>query len=697
MRIASIHIENFRIYRGTNEIDFPVNKDKNISLIAGKNGFGKTTFLTSLIWCLYGKQMSQVEEKYKSDIRTSGGYEKFLESLLNKDVKKGFEDGESNNAHFGVKVKFHDILIPSVPCNELVISRKYDFVTKKEELQILIDGDENELTKEVGYEVFINDFILPREIAKFFFFDAEKVVSLAEAKSASELKALSKAYAEVLGIKKYEDLKESIKIILSKLRRSNASEGDKLKIEENSKKAYEIEKLIELKREKLQLVVDEISSLKLRIDHLQEKLIREGNEMTLEELKALKNQRDQLKKQNDEVKAELKKLMDLVPLAIALPRVKELVEQLKLEQKLKAKDKNIVQVNNELKSFASDLDREISSGMLKAKDYNFISEAMNRLLNQRLSEVVPVEGTILLDYDDETVRFIIATYEYIQGPFKEQLNLIVQRDKDIKFQLRKVAAAIKQGEARKDNTVAKQLRLDKAELTSRLEKISEEKGVLQDELDRLSTQKASVYKVLSELEKNFEVAETDRRKYEVADELLEKLKLLTAKIKLEKKYALERSILTGLNRLMHKDKLIAKVNVRIEEDVMDIDLLDANNRIIDKDNLSKGEQQLYATALLKALVDQSGIDFPVFIDSPLQKFDKQHASNVIQQFYPRISDQVVLFPLLEKELNLNEYELLKPNLNSVYLIENNQIGSSVNQYSIGQLFNQFNKQHVDAH
>ena len=39
-----------------------------------------------------------------------------------------------------------------------------------EELNIKIDGIENELTKEVGFEVFINDFILPREIAKFFFF-----------------------------------------------------------------------------------------------------------------------------------------------------------------------------------------------------------------------------------------------------------------------------------------------------------------------------------------------------------------------------------------------------------------------------------------------------------------------------------------------------------------------------------------------
>ena len=148
---------------------------------------------------------------------------------------------------------------------------------------------------------------------------------------------------------------------------------------------------------------------------------------------------------------------------------------------------------------------------------------------------------------------------------------------------------------------------------------------------------------------------------------------------------------------MHKDDFVKDVMVRIDEDVMDIDLINRNGSIIDKDGLSKGEQQLYATALLKALVDESGINFPIFIDSPLQKFDKEHSSNVIQQFYPSISDQVVLFPLLEKELSKAEYEQLKPNLNGVYLINNDDSGSSIEECKISELFNKFNQQHVLAH
>ena len=223
MKINKIIFQNFRIYKGSNEIIFSPNASKNISIIGGKNGFGKTTFLTSLIWVFYGRMMSEVEDKYRKDIKNAGGYEKFLKTLLNRDIKSGFETNVQNAPIVSVEIELKDLLIPSIPCKSVVLKRSYDLRTETEELKIFIDGLENELTKEVGYEVFINDFILPREIAKFFFFDAEKIVSLAEAKSKSELKNLSKAYSEVLGIKKYEDLKKNLEILLSKLKRNGAS------------------------------------------------------------------------------------------------------------------------------------------------------------------------------------------------------------------------------------------------------------------------------------------------------------------------------------------------------------------------------------------------------------------------------------------------------------------------------------------
>ena len=69
MFIKEIELNNFRIYKGKNTITILPSEDKNIVLISGKNGFGKTIFLMSVVWCLYGKQMEKVDELYDKEIK----------------------------------------------------------------------------------------------------------------------------------------------------------------------------------------------------------------------------------------------------------------------------------------------------------------------------------------------------------------------------------------------------------------------------------------------------------------------------------------------------------------------------------------------------------------------------------------------------------------------------------------------------
>ena len=164
--------------------------------------------------------------------------------------------------------------------------------------------------------------------------------------------------------------------------------------------------------------------------------------------------------------------------------------------------------------------------------------------------------------------------------------------------------------------------------------------------------------------------DSDAKKDAVAEKLIEELSTFLVSLKQEKKYSLERRIKTTLNTLMHKEDFIGRVEVVIDGEDMDINLYSVDGKVINKDSLSKGEQQLYATSILKALVDESGIQFPVFIDSPLQKFDKSHATKIITEFYPQISKQVVLFPLLYKELTAEEYNVMKPLVKTTYLIKN---------------------------
>ena len=44
--IKSIELNNYRIYKGINKIVFQNGNNKNLFLISGENGFGKTTFYT---------------------------------------------------------------------------------------------------------------------------------------------------------------------------------------------------------------------------------------------------------------------------------------------------------------------------------------------------------------------------------------------------------------------------------------------------------------------------------------------------------------------------------------------------------------------------------------------------------------------------------------------------------------------------
>lgn len=697
MKINKIKFQNFKIYKGENEILFDPNTSKNISIIAGKNGFGKTTFLTSLIWVFYGKMMSEVEDKYKKDIKNAGGYEKFIKTLLNREIKTDFENNEKITPVFSIEIELKDILIPSIPCKSVVIKRSYNLKTDLEDLSIKIDGLENELTKEVGFEVFINDFILPREIAKFFFFDAEKIVSLAEAKSKAELKNLSKAYSEVLGIKKYEDLKKNLETLLTKLRRSGASPIQQTKLFELTDSETELIGLIEINQDKQTNIDREISSHKINSDRLQEKLIREGNGITLEDLQKMKAERDLLKEESTEIKSKLKKLMDIAPLVIAGKKLVQLKEQLDFEQNTNSNSVDKTILIEELNSFSTILLKKLEALNLDIKSKSKVEEAVKQILSEKgTTKQASFADKILLDYTAEQFRNFEAVFNNIKGAFSSQFNAVVQEEKNNRIYGSKVSQQIKQAEARKDNPLAQKLREEKKEAEDKITILTLNKGKLIEAIDVLNTRLTSTRRILSEYEKNFKLIETDQKKFEVTENLLVKINSIIQKIKEDKKYSLQKSVLLGLKKIMHKSDFIYNVRVNVVEDVMDIDLLDKNEEIIDKDSLSKGEQQLYATALLKALVDESGIKFPVFIDSPLQKFDKYHSKNIIKEFYPAISEQVVLFPLLEKELSELEYDYLKPNVNKVFVIENHNNGSSFKSFAVDQLFTHL-KQEQDVY
>ena len=55
MLLKKIVIENFRQFIGQQELVFSTEIDKNVTVIMGENGSGKTSLAQTFIWCLYGE------------------------------------------------------------------------------------------------------------------------------------------------------------------------------------------------------------------------------------------------------------------------------------------------------------------------------------------------------------------------------------------------------------------------------------------------------------------------------------------------------------------------------------------------------------------------------------------------------------------------------------------------------------------
>ncbi|WP_339792514.1 AAA family ATPase [uncultured Imperialibacter sp.] len=686
MLIDKIRLKDFRIYQGVNEVDFLHHPEKNVTIIAGNNGYGKTTFLTSLVWCLYGKLMVDVDERFRREIFESGGYKRFcrktinratflssekqqlsnkLEFLKGRDVHAVNKQIDSFNS-FSVSVVISDIFIPSVPCNKVEVVRTFNVESEEESVEVLIDGRMNELTKEVGSEIFIHDFIMPKEIAKFFFFDAEKIVSLAEIRTVDEKRELSRAYTEVLGIKKYEDLKRNLENIRLRLRSDKATDADKLQLDKINKEVQDNEKLQVHYRDTLEIKREEFARKREEAGKLQEKLIREGSSITSEEFNDLKLLKENTADEYKSANLKFKEFLELAPFAIAANKLNQVSKYVLLEEENQAASLSSEFFKEKVKSIEREIEKQNA-------ELSLSKETKAKLVEILLSQLI-VSGNKdfkpLLDFSPEQANRFRALMDNVQNSYAERFKALVQDMKLKQSSMAILVSKLSDAETKENDLVIQEIRGAKTRIEEELKVVEEEIIQLRVKLESRINELKSLQKRQSELSKRVTIATTDSKKDETAARLIQELSVFLKHLKEKKKESLESKILNELQRLMHKQHFIARVEVVLEDDILDIEFYDAEERVINKDGLSKGEQQLYATALLKALVDESNIKFPIFIDSPLQKFDQQHANNIIKDFYPSISEQVILLPLLEKELTENEYANLHPRVSKTYLIRN---------------------------
>ena len=686
MIIKSITLNNYRLYEGDNTIVFNNKEDKNICLISGENGFGKTTFLHSLIWCLYGRLITEVEAEVRKDI-ANNGYNAFLKGNLNNNARARFEamgdnDKEqirrrgytSENEHlksmttYFVAIDFADVVIPSLPCTSLKVIRSYDIVTEKESVDILIDGVKNELTAEIGSEVFINDFILNKDIARFFFFDSEQIVALAETNTSAERKRLCSAYNEVLGVRKYEELKRNLENVRLRFRKKSSDVESRERLIALLDKQDKLKKEIEEVKQRTSDCEKDLYSLRAEDESIQLQLMREGNNTTTLEIQRVESVIASAKQKDEEYKKKLKTFIDFAPFAISGKLFQETRDQLEHNFKLN-EDKNLqLSKNLVVSDITSDLLLMLSKVAIPQETSFVLQQEILSILDKYKGDVS--EEQTLLPLQEHDYEEFMAVYNNVTTTYKAEFEHLADDYRKNKQILERNSRRLSNINSKESDELIKNIRSKKNDIEHLISEKDKEIRLTHETLGTLTQELATVSKQVSELSKKVSLDDSDAKKDKVAEQLISELSTFLVSLKQEKKFSLERRIKGVLNNLMHKEDFIGRVEVIINGEDMDIELYTVDDKLINKDSLSKGEQQLYATSILKALVDESGIQFPVFIDSPLQKFDKSHATKIITEFYPQISKQVVLFPLLYKELTADEYEVMKPLVNATYLIKN---------------------------
>lgn len=670
MNIKDIELYNFRIYKGENKINLTKDDKKNIYIISGKNGFGKTTLLMSMVWCLYGKNMQEVDDLYKKEIEEQGGYSRYISSSLNRLAK-----AEEEHSFF-VSIKFVDLNIPEVPCKEIVVKRVFNTLTSvNDEVEIIIDGHPSELAKEVGPEIFIREFIMPIEIAKFFFFDAEKIVNLANVTTNEQRRRLSLAYSEVLGIKKYEDIKSNLENLQLKLRQESASSNEKNLLEQLKADVAKCENKIADNSNKILELREKRNEKNKESRDIQEKLIREGSLITVEELQRLRSEEEELVTKQNDLQSELKSSYDIIPFAIAGEKLLEISKQLENEQNNKTakfKEENVIGVTNKILT-------ELL--MMPKPDYLAIDNQVHEFYATAFKELIrkhffsnmpplPSDFKALHDFSDTEMNEFIGLLNSIRLSFKESFKRINGEYNTVRNSLNAIRKKVRDAEANQENPIIAELRRHKDSLDKEVVNIDDTIDSLNREIGEYNNEKTQKGKRIDELSRKLTVSEQNKEKDAIISRNINNLKDFISKFKVKKKTSLEEQILKGLEILMHKRGFIKKVEVEIIGEDIDIILKNKRGEEIKKETLSKGEQQMYATALLRGLVEESDIEFPVFIDSPMQKFDEQHSENIVKYFYPNVSDQVIIFPLINKELTEKEYNILARNIARTYLINN---------------------------
>ena len=646
MHLTKVTLKNYGVYRDKVEFDLTTTPEKPVILIGGTNGAGKTTLFESILIGFYG-------QSYFNKKTTRKEYEKFLGNKVHRYLGT---TAAADSTSIVVDFKFHH----NGEIDDYTVDRTWfdNDGRFSEELKIKKNNKRLDSVEESQWQSFIEELI-PKGIAKLFFFDGEKIVKMTEDKN--EEIEIKSSFDSLLGLDIVEQLHSDLRIHIMRNMKDDSksidNQYDSL-INEKEEIVENLERLENSIREKTHSE-EQVSS---EIEDFEAKITKIGGGFASKR-EDLRITQSTLTSSRTVLENELKSLLsDSMPFSLIPKQIKSIKNQIKSDSEITKKQFEKDILDDKLEKVLAVIDQKTiwkgvsNESEIKKQLYSKLSKVLDS------KKVMKDDVKNMFNFSSLESTNILNLLDHLELSVSKLQKSTLEFDK-ISDQLDQIKTAL--SNAPNDDEVGP--------LISKLNGLHKEQGILQNEIDHLdakvTTQNTYLKMINSKIRNIVEDQYKDKSagiQAKLAAKVQKVLDEYMLKLKEKKLQQLEVYLLEELQRLLHKENLITKVTV--DKKSFEITLYDKDENAIPKDLLSKGEQQMFATGVLLALAKTSGKPLPFMIDTPLARLDVSHRDNMIEKFFPYASHQVVIFST-DSEISEQYYQQLLPYLSRSYAME----------------------------
>ena len=639
MIFENLLINNFGVYCGKQNFDLTTKSKKPVILIGALNGSGKTTFLQAIDFVLYGKFSNYFYSQKLS-------YENFLNKNINK---KNFDEGAQieltfNRKYKGKKQKFK-------------ISRNWKLIGKKmkEEFFVFIDEKfDEDITKD--WDNFV-DQILPSRVASLFFFDGEKIEQLADLEESK--KVLKKAINSLLGLEIVDQLNVDVDEFQKRSSLRIKDDDEKKVIEDLELKIQDYEKKIKVVDDKIVKEDDNLTKVRYEIRELDIELSQKGVAYYDKKKDYEKDQLD-IDQKRESLQQDLVKIAaGDAPLLILEKELNEIHQQSK--QLSTSLDQNSVQnkINNLIDQFEEFSEKNCSDKDYLVKFKKFSEkQKINKVLDNKVSDF------LLKDLNPYEINFLLSeSFSNIKQDIDKLTSKKIKLDEEYEKLSQLINKIPSDDEIKPLIEKSKKLQKEEETLITKLNILKDERGTINGPIVKLNIELKREY----EKKSSKDIDNLDNKRFidysiKVKDVLSSfHVKALDYHIK-----KLEKLILNCFKSLHRKKNFIKSIKIDTIE--FDLKISDKKDIEVNTEDLSAGERQLLAVAILWGLAKASNSAAPTIIDTPLGRLDSEHRLNLVEQYFPTASKQVILLST-DEEINKKYHKFISPYLSRSYKIE----------------------------